>query len=160
MIRNLLNTLKNKKKKAKGFTLIELIIVIAIIAILAAIAIPKFMEIRENGNQKSDISTAKNIQTSVAALVADDQIKVTNETQTIEVKEADANGKKIIENLQDAPQIKSVDGKGAAGENGFYKVTIDKKGNIKVLLGTKEIYPKNVVFGADQEDNNNENQEK
>ena len=48
MIRNLLNTLKNKKKKAKGFTLIELIIVIAIIAILAAIAIPKFMEIREN----------------------------------------------------------------------------------------------------------------
>ena len=70
------------------------------------------------------------------------------------------NGKKIIDNLQDAPQIKSVDGKEAAGENGVYKVTIDKKGNIKVLLGTKEIYPKNVVFGADQEDNNNENQEK
>ena len=69
MIKNLLNTLKNKKKKAKGFTLIELIIVIAIIAILAAIAIPKFMEIRENGNKKSDLSTAKNIQTTVASLI-------------------------------------------------------------------------------------------
>ena len=51
------------KKKLKGFTLIELIIVIAIIAILAAIAIPKFMQLRENSNRKSDLAVAKNLHT-------------------------------------------------------------------------------------------------
>lgn len=141
MIKNLLNTLKNKKKKAKGFTLIELIIVIAIIAILAAIAIPKFMEIRENGNEKSDISTAKNIQTTVASLVADDKIAINQ--ADIEVTDSGT----IASNLQDKPQVKSAKGKDAGTS---YHVSIDKRGNIKVYIGapgsTNEIYPENKVF--------------
>ena len=72
MIKNLMN----KKTKAKGFTLIELIIVIAIIAILAAVALPKFMEIREDANVKADVSNAKNIHTAVATLVAEDKISL------------------------------------------------------------------------------------
>lgn len=64
------------KKKKKGFTLIELIIVIAIIAILAAIALPRFGQIRENGNIKADIATAKNIQTAVQTAVANGDIKL------------------------------------------------------------------------------------
>jgi len=64
------------KKKKKGFTLIELIIVIAIIAILAAIALPKFGQIRENGNVKADIATAKNIQTAVSTAIANGDLKL------------------------------------------------------------------------------------
>ena len=141
MIKNLLNTLKNKKKKAKGFTLIELIIVIAIIAILAAIAIPKFMEIRENGNEKSDISTAKNIQTTVASLVADDKISINQ--ADIEVTSSGT----IASNLQDAPEVRSAKGK-AAGTS--YHVAIDNRGNITVYVGSvasaNEIYPNNEIF--------------
>lgn len=62
------------KKKRKGFTLIELIIVIAIIAILAAIALPKFGQIRQNGNIKADIATAKNIQTAILTGIANGDI--------------------------------------------------------------------------------------
>ncbi|WP_297416820.1 prepilin-type N-terminal cleavage/methylation domain-containing protein [Clostridium sp.] len=62
------------KKKKKGFTLIELIIVIAIIAILAAIALPRFGQIRENGNVKADIATAKNIETAVQTAIANGDI--------------------------------------------------------------------------------------
>ena len=141
MIKNLLNTLKNKKKKAKGFTLIELIIVIAIIAILAAIAIPKFMEIRENGNEKSDISTAKNIQTTVASLVADNKLDI--DQTDIEV----TSGGTIASNLQDDPAVRSAKGK-AAGTS--YHVAIDNRGNITVYVGSvasaNEIYPNNEIF--------------
>lgn len=147
MIKNLLNTLKNKKKKAKGFTLIELIIVIAIIAILAAIAIPKFMEIRENGNKKSDLSTAKNIQTTVASLIADEKID-TSTGFVVSTKESNATtaGALVRNNLQDDPEIKSNAAKTAAGSNLTYFVEISKNGNIEVYVGNKatsgqRIYP-------------------
>lgn len=145
MIKNLLNTLKNKKKKAKGFTLIELIIVIAIIAILAAIAIPKFMEIRENGNEKSDISTAKNIQTTVASLVADDKIDINQ--ADIEVTSSGT----IASNLQDAPEVRSAKGK---DKGSSYHVSIDDRGNITVYVGSvataNEIYPENKIFEEEE----------
>ena len=147
MIKNLLNTLKNKQKKAKGFTLIELIIVIAIIAILAAIAIPKFMEIRENGNKKSDLSTAKNIQTTVASLIADEKID-TSTGFVVSTKESNATtaGALVRNNLQDDPEIKSNAAKTAAGSNLTYFVEISKNGNIEVYVGNKatsgqRIYP-------------------
>lgn len=63
------NNLQTKKKK-KGFTLVELIIVIAIIAILATIAIPKFGQIRNDANSKTDIANAKSVATAVANAVA------------------------------------------------------------------------------------------
>lgn len=148
MIKNLLNTLKNKKKKAKGFTLIELIIVIAIIAILAAIAIPKFMEIRENGNKKSDLSTAKNIQTTVASLIADEKIDTSTGfvVSTAENAGSTAPGDLVRNNLQDEPEVKSNAAKTAAGSNLTYFVEISKNGNIEVYVGNKatsgqRIYP-------------------
>ena len=60
----------NLKNRKNGFTLIELIIVIAIIAILASLAIPKFVEIRNNANRNADIANSKQIQSAVALAIA------------------------------------------------------------------------------------------
>lgn len=59
---------KNSKKFKKAFTLLELIFSIVIIAIISSLAVPKFMEIRNNAlatTVKSDINTIiTSIQTS------------------------------------------------------------------------------------------------
>jgi type IV pilus assembly protein PilA len=55
----------NPRRNKKGFTIIELIVVIAIIAILAAIAIPSFIGITDQANQKVAIANANSIATAV-----------------------------------------------------------------------------------------------
>jgi type IV pilus assembly protein PilA len=55
----------NPRRNKKGFTIIELIVVIAILAILAAIAIPSFIGITDQANEKVAIANARNIATAV-----------------------------------------------------------------------------------------------
>lgn len=135
MLRNIID--KMNKKKKKGFTLIELIIVIAIIAILAAIALPKFMDVRENSNVKSDISNAKNIQLVVASLIADDKI-TTPASGTVTGFAVSANTS-TVDKLQTVPKVKAKTGKGSD----FY-VEISSTGEVKVKVGNASgniVYP-------------------
>ncbi len=54
-------------KSRKGFTIVELVIVIAVVAILAAVMIPTFAGIVKRANISSDIQTARNMGTILAA---------------------------------------------------------------------------------------------
>ena len=138
MLRNVIKNMNKKKKK--GFTLIELIIVIAIIAILAAIALPKFMDVRENSNIKADISNAKNIQLVVASLIADDKIQAPTSTA---IGFLVSNSTDTVNKLQTVPKIKAKDSSNKG--NDFY-VEIGVNGEVRILTqaGTTgiEIYPK------------------
>lgn len=121
------------KKKKKGFTLIELIIVIAIIAILAAIALPKFGQIRENGNIKADLATAKNIQTAVETAIANGDIIL------------DSSGNNSTFNLSDVmsgtvPKVKS-NTSGHAGAD-FKAVVTANVVHVSInVTGGQEIFP-------------------
>lgn len=139
MIRNIMN----KKSKKKGFTLIELIIVIAILAILAAVAIPKFMEVRNNANVKSDIANAKNIHTAAAALLADEEI-ATGGSYTL-VSGATGDAADIIGNLDSISQAKAAGFKGTD-----FTVVVSSVGEITIELidstgASTEVYPNGTV---------------
>ncbi len=54
----------------KGFTLIELVMVILIISILAAIAIPKFIDLRNNAYQAACDGNVATIRSALAAYYA------------------------------------------------------------------------------------------
>lgn len=113
-----------KNRKKKGFTLIELIIVIAIIAILAAMAIPKFSEVRKSANIKTDIASAKNLQTAAATILAEtnDKDKAKSETEL---------GKKLDGGM---PSPKAVTGK--------FEVTFEgDNDDIVITAGGKKCYP-------------------
>ena len=125
----MLKNLKNKKKK--GFTLIELIIVIAIIAILATLAIPKFGQIKNDANFKTDIANAKTIANAATTLMAEGENLFPQSSTVIWVDGTKTENNKIEEYLQNTPSPKS------AG-CGVYKVTSDTKGNITVKMQASE----------------------
>ncbi|MDZ5034171.1 prepilin-type N-terminal cleavage/methylation domain-containing protein [Clostridium perfringens] len=123
----------NNKKKKRGFTLIELIIVIAIIAILAALAIPKFGQVRKNANIKADVANAKTIANAAASLIAENKLTIpTGDTATEYAIDSTADNE-IEKYIQNVPTPKS--------ETGNFKVTIDKDGSVKVLVGNKSFFP-------------------
>lgn len=117
------------KKKKKGFTLIELIIVIAIIAVLAAIALPKFGQIRENGNVKADIATAKNIQTAVSTAIANGEIDLN--AGTLEDEK--------LESVLDSGTVPTAQAKGEKGHG--FSASVGSDGTVTVNAGDTEIYP-------------------
>ena len=113
--------LKNLKKKKKGFTLIELIIVIAIIAILAAVALPKFGEVRQNANIKTDIANAKTIAGAATTLFTEE--KLSAGTYTV------GSSTTLDDYLQSEPKGKTGNYKGKS-----FLVTIGSDGAVKVYL--------------------------
>jgi len=135
MLKNIMNKLNKKKKK--GFTLIELIIVIAIIAILAAVALPKFMDVREKSNVKSDISNAKNIQTAVASLIADGKIDApTTGTKTFQIAAAGGDATNTKSKLQSVQNAKA---KGHKDKP--FDVIIDSNGEVSIQVDSVKVYP-------------------
>jgi len=63
--------LKSFKRGQKGFTLVELLVVIAILGVLAAVAIPNVSKFMGRGKTESYATELSNVQTGVAALMAD-----------------------------------------------------------------------------------------
>ncbi|MGG7142065.1 prepilin-type N-terminal cleavage/methylation domain-containing protein [Clostridium nigeriense] len=125
------------RKKKKGFTIIELIIVIAIIAILSAITIPKFGDIRESANEKSDIANAKTIATVTTSLIADGEITPEkNKNLTIELNdEGNSDAEKIRNYLQVVPKLSNKDGD--------FTISIETNGNVSVSssVDKKKLFP-------------------
>jgi len=128
------NNLRNKKKK--GFTLIELIIVIAIIAIIAVIAIPKFGDVRSNANKNSDVANAKNIQSAVITLIAEDEITKTDFDKTYSLTGNNDVEKKIQGALQSVPK-----GKASPNKGKDFTVDIDPDGNVTIKIDKDIVYP-------------------
>lgn len=53
--------LVNKLKNKKGFTLIELIVVLAVLGIIMAIAVPRFIGVQADAEEKADETTLEMI---------------------------------------------------------------------------------------------------
>lgn len=73
MMLNLKRRLEEGRDRESGFTLIELAVVILIMGILMLIAIPTFLGVRKNAQNKSAQSSVRNGLTAAKASAADNQ---------------------------------------------------------------------------------------
>lgn len=86
ILKNLLNKLKENEK---GFTLIEIVIVIVIIAILATMLVPSMLSWIDSANQRTFLSAADSIKTSVTTQITNKYAK--NEAVTSQTSFTDAD---------------------------------------------------------------------
>ncbi|MBU3220787.1 prepilin-type N-terminal cleavage/methylation domain-containing protein [Clostridium algidicarnis] len=128
--------LTKERKKKKGFTLIELIIVLAIVAIIAAIAIPNFTKVRTESKSKADIQSAETIRRITLTLMAEDKV-LPGDTFTVTAGTA-TKGSTFTGKAEDLgsyfKEVKAPQ-QDLADEKKNYVVTVDKAGNVKVVVG-------------------------
>ena len=141
--------LKNLKNKKKGFTLIELIIVIAIIAILAAIAVPKFGEVRKNANRNADIANAKQIQSAVLLVIADN--KTSTDTGTFiwgsggDANSIQAEAYKQLQSANIKSELDTTKSFVVKVASGDVKVYIAADTNDASLTDATQVYPEPLI---------------
>ncbi|MDD6807767.1 MAG: prepilin-type N-terminal cleavage/methylation domain-containing protein [Oscillospiraceae bacterium] len=117
ILKNLLNRLKENEK---GFTLIEIVIVIVIIAILATMLVPSMLSWIDSANQRTFLSGADSIKTSVTTQITNKYAK--NETVSTQANFTAADWTTVSDLVGETVAA-------ASGEGVDYVVTFSCTGN-------------------------------
>ena len=113
--------IKNRKVK-RGFTLIELVMVVGILGILSSIALVKFTDVQANAKINADYAAASNI-ANAAKLAKEAGVAITD-----------------VESLKTAGYLEGISKPQSEGE--AFSIVKNTDGSIKVMVGTKQFYPK------------------